>query len=1067
MQTLLSRIKYVIFFVVFLLVNNSIKSQSYDFKVYDSNLGLPQNFVYCLAQGNDGYLWIGTGEGLVKYDGIQFINYSLHDSLANEFIRVLFVGDNGHVWVGHDNGKMSRYDGIGFNKIEIENTSSPIRDICETESGVIWVVEQNHGLVRIDQSLESKTFFSRKLFGRRLFYSILSIDERNFLVGTSQGLLKVTFNAEGEIENVLPIETIPEVGINAIEKRKMSEGEYWIATEESGFYLFKDKTGESSPVANNNLCLFFNIEKENITDIIEEDEGHLLLSTWGNGVVKLIYDPISQSFSESMNFSQANGLGNNYIKDILFDKEGNYWFATYGGGVFALINDYFLFYRLDEIGFKNNKVNAVIHEDTDLWMGLDNGLLKTDPYCFSNHEFYDQFQGVPNDNITGFFYDNDNNLWVSTSQKGLYKRDYGATKFSRFNYTNSRLGNQINDIDGYKNKIFLATIGGLYIIDVLSGEVIHWNTEKGLPHNNINFIYKDQLNQIWVGPKSSGICKIDMANMSVEVHRLDQTAVDVNDMTQDVDGNIWLATQGKGVLKYVEGDSISSITVQSGLSKNYCYSIISDTQNRLWICHQPGVSCVDLSKGKSVRVFGYESSMGGDFYQVWKDRKNVLWFASSEGVIQYFPDLDKTNLVPPILNFTNIEVNGVKYQPGKKIELPYLYSGNYKFRFDFIGISFKNPASVTYKYKMEVNGEDNGGEWVDLGTSRSREYGILPAGDYEFKIIAFNEDGVSTSVPLKIQISIDPPIWEKLWFYLILLVIFGYLVYLFIKYRERKLIMQKLHLQREVASQTVMLRKQKAEIERKNRDITDSINYAKKIQSSILPSLSQLRSNFPESFVYYLPRDIVSGDFYWFHQYKDYFLVSVADCTGHGVPGAFMSMIGSTLLNDIIKSRTINSPAEILENLDREIKVLLQKNSVDQTQDGMDISIVEIHIPTRRIRLASAKRPVFMFVNNDLNIYKGARRSIGEEHVEDDRGFVNIEYQLSKGDSIYLFSDGYTDQFGGPTGKKFMKVGVQNLLEQIKNKPMIEQHELIEQNFIDWKGDLDQVDDVIFLGIRL
>lgn len=264
-----------------------------------------------------------------------------------------------------------------------------------------------------------------------------------------------------------------------------------------------------------------------------------------------------------------------------------------------------------------------------------------------------------------------------------------------------------------------------------------------------------------------------------------------------------------------------------------------------------------------------------------------------------------------------------------------------------------------------------------------------------------------------------------------------------------------------------MLRQQKAEIERKNRDITDSINYAKKIQSSILPSLETLESKFRESFIFFAPRDIVSGDFYWLHETKGKFRFCCADCTGHGVPGAFMSMIGTTLLNDIVKRDDIHSPADILNRLDFEIKVLLQKNSKDTAKDGMDISIVEVELQTKKITVASAKRPVYLFLNNELTIFKGTRRSVGDSITDDRTPFVNIEYDGNPGDAIYLFSDGYTDQFGGPDGKKFMTLSVKKLLENNYRKPMKEQHRIIRETFFNWKNDLEQVDDVIFMGVRL
>src|SRR5690606_33456018 len=412
------------------------------------------------------------------------------------------------------------------------------------------------------------------------------------------------------------------------------------------------------------------------------------------------------------------------------------------------------------------------------------------------------------------------------------------------------------------------------------------------------------------------------------------------------------------------------------------------------------------------------------------------------------------------------KVSGQEHKATKVLNLPYPYKKKYTFRFDFIGISYKDPKNVTYQYRLTRNG-DNDDEWLDLGTTSFREYDFLPDGNYQLQIRSFNADGVYNKEPLTISINIEPPIWKKLWFYIAIIALIVYSVYLIIQIRERNLIKQKEALQREVHNQTILLREQKAEIERKNRDITDSINYAKRIQSSILPQSDLLAKAFKEYFIYFVPRDIVSGDFYWFSNLKGKFIITVADCTGHGVPGAFMSMIGTTLLNDIVKQQEINSPADILKRLDTEIKILLQKNEPEHTRDGMDISIVEIDTKTRKVRLASAKRPVYLFINGELNVYKGIRRSVGDSIIEDESEFVNIEYDMNENDALYLFSDGYADQFGGPEGKKYMSANIRKLLLDIYKKPMREQEELIHTTFQQWKGNEEQVDDVVFLGIRL
>ena len=1041
-----------------------IGAQSFDFKSFDSDMGLPQNFVYCLAQDDRGYLWIGTGEGLVRYDGLRFITYTRNDSLASDFVHSLFVDHTGVLWVGHGNGTLSYYDD-GFHKvIPKELATSPIKDICQDESGNIWATVQNNGVIRITPDKQIKTFFDRELFGNKLYYSIASIDEFHFLLGTSDGLFTLKVGPDDEVRTLEEVDVVPPTVINKIVKRRAIEGEYWIATEDEGFYLYKYDNKKAEHFANNQLCIKFDVEQENILDIFEEKDGNLMLATWGKGIIKLFWDNATQTFTESFNFSTANGLNHDFIKSILADRENNYWFASYGGGVSVLLDESFIHYDLEDIGFKQQKAISVLATNDKLWIGLDNGVLKTDQFCFSDHEYYDSALGIPNDRITGFEYDKDGVLWVSSLNKGLYYRKNGDLKFKRYNYTSSIIGNYINDMALLNSKIYLATSGGFFIIDTEDDHVEKYTTENKLPHNNINFVYVDKNEKVWIGPKSSGICMLDSAN--IEVHKLSQAPINVSGMTKDKDGNIWLSTVGKGVLKYTK-DTLQSISVLDGLSKNYCYDIVCDKNNRLWVCHWPGISSIDLNT-MQIRNMGFKDKMGGDFYRVWEDKSNNIWFASSHGVIKYFPDRDEKNLVAPLLNFTEIDISGNKYPINKPIELSYPYGKpNYRFRFEFTGISFKDPLAVTYQYKMIEDGEEEDKEWDDLGSTNFREYEFLPSGKYTLKVRAYNADGVVTKNPIAVSINIELPFWKKFWFYITIAVLGVLVVFWIIKYRERALRLQKEALQQEVASQTVVLRKQKAEIEKKNQDITASITYAKRIQKSILPQVDTLRSTFPESFIFFAPRDIVSGDFYWFNRTKDVFTLCCADCTGHGVPGAFMSMIGSTLLNDIYKLNGINSPADILERLDADIRILLQREGDDQAKDGMDISVIQINMSTGKVVLASAKRPVYLYINNELTVYNGTRRSIGDDEMTSDTSFVDYEYDCSKGDSIYLFSDGYPDQFGGPRGKKMMKVGVKRLLEEIHQKPMEKQGELVRDNFMNWMGDLEQVDDVLFMGLRL
>lgn len=1049
--------------LLFLLTFNQVSAQTFRFRNFDANMGLPQNFIYAIEQTPDGFMWIGTGEGLVRYDGLRFRSFSTRDSLADNFVMSMHVAANGTLWVGHNNGQLSYYRNQQFHTLRVENTTSPVRDLHEDAEGNIWFTVQNHGFAKVDRYNNLTTWFDSGSLGYTLFYSIYPLSDNTVLLGTSEGLMRVKAGSNGKIQGFERFDQMPMTTITAIKKRKGFGREFWIATESDGFFRFAPERDEATQIIDHSLCLSFDLQYENIQDIEEEEEGHLLLATWGQGVIKLFYDQQQQDFTESFTFSTENGMSNNFIRDLLTDKEGNYWFATYGGGLSCLTDESMIFYDLDQIGFQDNKARSVLHDGKDLWIGLENGLIRADPFCFTDFEFYDPAMGLPQDAVTGLYRDPDSTLWAATQNHGLYYKKNKEANFQPWFYTRTQPGKKINDLSGQQHLLYLATVGGYYQINLKTREQRHLTTENGLPHNNINFVYPDGNGGLWIGPKNSGICRIE--DKSIEIHRITDTPTDVNDMTVDKEGRLWLATLGKGLIQYHE-DSLNVLDISNGLARNFAYSIAGDSQGRLWVTHFPGLSAIEPAKDR-IRIYDYEQNLGVDFHQISRDPAQDLWLASNEGVIRYRPDKDVENKVAPLLNFTSIKVSDEDFDLNKSLVLPFPYKDSYKFRFDFIGISFKNPKAVSYQYRLTRKGDKAEQEWADLGATTFREYDFLPDGDYLLEVRAANADGIYNQTPLSMGIVIAPPIWKKWWFYILLLSAMVLAVFSLIHLRERKLRKQKEALQREVDSQTVVLREQKAEIERKNRDITDSITYAKRIQSSILPPQEMLSGQFQESFIFFLPRDIVSGDFYWFHPFNGKMMICAADCTGHGVPGAFMSMIGTTLLNDIVKHNKVNSPADILHRLDLEIKTLLQKNEGHTTRDGMDISIVEIDPKKRSVRLASAKRPVFLFINGELNVYKGIRRSIGDSIMEDDSAFVNMSYQLNKNDSIYLFSDGYADQFGGPEGKKFMTANIRKLLLDIHHLPMEEQARRLRDTFIEWKGDQEQVDDVVFLGLRV
>jgi serine phosphatase RsbU (regulator of sigma subunit) len=257
------------------------------------------------------------------------------------------------------------------------------------------------------------------------------------------------------------------------------------------------------------------------------------------------------------------------------------------------------------------------------------------------------------------------------------------------------------------------------------------------------------------------------------------------------------------------------------------------------------------------------------------------------------------------------------------------------------------------------------------------------------------------------------------------------------------------------------------ELAEKKKEIQDSINYAKNIQEAMLPEVSVLRNYFPEGFGLFMPKDVVSGDFYWFNELNDRFYFAIADCTGHGVPGGFMSMIGIDKLNQSLTDKKIDSLSDILSFLNNGIKkALKQTNDSSLSRDGMDIAICSFDKKTLVLNYAGANRPLFVVRNKEVLEFKPTKASIGG-FTESDQVFEEQVIQLFKNDILYLFSDGFVDQFGGPNKKKFMTKQLKSVLLENHSLPMSKQEIYYKQIFENWKGSLEQVDDVLLFGVRI
>lgn len=309
------------------------------------------------------------------------------------------------------------------------------------------------------------------------------------------------------------------------------------------------------------------------------------------------------------------------------------------------------------------------------------------------------------------------------------------------------------------------------------------------------------------------------------------------------------------------------------------------------------------------------------------------------------------------------------------------------------------------------------------------------------------------------------------WFLLFINIIFligGFFLY---RHLTKKFEVENKKISDKLSDRSYNVMMQKWDLERKNlsisqqnQEILDSLHYAKNIQSAIMPHADSIDQLFKDGFVLYLPKDIVSGDFYFLEELNDRVYLAVADCTGHGVAGAFMSMVGTALLKQIILQNKFTDPAKILNELNEGIVEALRQKE-NSSHGGMDIAMCVIDKKEMTLRFAGANRPLHIVRNFNTELIKPDKLPIGGFNADENRTFNSQLVALEKGDNIYLYSDGYADQFGGMEGKKIMTKKFRELIQNMHDSPMKAQHETLLNFFNNWKGRYEQVDDVLVIGV--
>jgi ligand-binding sensor domain-containing protein/serine phosphatase RsbU (regulator of sigma subunit) len=1079
------------FVALSVLLQTELFSQQYFFRKYSVEEGLPQSSVYCIIEDTRGFIWIGTaGGGLTRFDGNRFETFTKANGLSDNVIRTLFEDSRGTIWIGTDNG-LNYYDGENFKALTEEPVfnGTSVLSVKEDKNGIIWVGTAYNGLaaIKTGDSL-SVTSFTMKdgLISDFIFNILIDNDERIWLAMV--GGVNILTMAKGDSLAIESIEDpiVPADFILSIEPG--NNGEFWFGSYGEG--LFRARTeGENKEYVVVPSQINDQFPGLMVWDISLRKNGEIWLATDKEGIIRLLDDKITGRFSRD------NGLPSNQILNILEDHEGNTWLASFGQGALMFDDEKFLKYGPEE-GISGNQVlSLLIDSEKKLYMATEDGFscFRMEGNKISKLKFFSPSQGLNYEGATALT-KYGNKIWVGTNN-GI--NIYDGTNLTRFEY-NYRLPDlKISSllVDSHNN-IWIGTSGGY---GKFTGDNLYTMSEEdGLIHNEIQTIIEDSKGRIWIGT-FGGLVRLEDTIYS---DFNDEDGLDfqrINALAEDPAGNIWIGTFGGGIYRFdINSDSIpiSLLATKGVLSSGTINSLLFLSKTLLVAGTDKGFDLIELDDKQSItRVIPYgiqDGFTGGEnnTNSIARDEAGLIWFGTKNGVIRFDPDVDKSfDLSPKTfitsirLFFETVDWKSRNFTVSKWSGLPenlILSHKNNHVTFEYTGLSFSNPDDIVFSYRLERNGS---GEWSPFTSARSVTSSDLRSGNYTFNVKAKNKYGI-TGETEQYSFLIKPPFWKTKWFIILSILSASFVIVAFFRYREKQLIEEKIKLEkiveertREVVEQKDEIAKQRDIVTYQKKEITDSIQYAKTIQRAVLPEEGILKSSFSDYFILFRPKDIVSGDFYWMSKKGNHIIFTAADCTGHGVPGAFMSMLGVSFLNKIVNESGIVDPDKILNKLRENVVLSLKQKEIrESSKDGMDIALCTINLKNNHLQFAGANNSMILIrkENGEYNIIEKRADGMPVGVYSRMTDFTCHEIDVRKGDTIYLFSDGFCDQFGGPSGRKFMKPRFTNMLLENQELEMCAQREVYEKILDEWinyptrEGDpKEQIDDIIIIGIRI
>jgi ligand-binding sensor domain-containing protein/serine phosphatase RsbU (regulator of sigma subunit) len=1039
-------------------------AQEYKFNVFTQEQGLPQPYVYDLVQDKRGFLYIGTGDGLAMYGGKKMAKYTKKDSLSENYCSALFLDSKQNLWIGHFEGHVTKRADDKFNKLKTsEDVLARVVGFCEDSRGYVYFANAAGGLYVVKEDGKPQLYTEEELPP----INEIKLKEDKLYAATQEGVL--VFELGKSSHSSKTIEGTESKNATCLEIS--SKNELWVGEDGIGVELFLKSGNEYKSLLTYTAEL--KSEKKNIKDICLKGDNEMWISLTGEGLCMLRYTS-NYRLEKQTTINNKNGLQSLYINRIFIDKEANLWFGSTGNGLFQFLSSRFErfstsnFLPFDDIRTigVDDSLNIYVSDDKKVFV------FNTESGLSILHNLIPK--GVEEEIKTSFINKIVNELWIGTSQnlhvydidknKMVYKKSIPAFKDKGVNYiTKDQTGQYL-----------ICTTEGLFYTNEKLEITKEFNTNSGAPHNNFLSVFVDRSDAVWAfSPEtplyhiSGGVVELEK---TIKSDRDETSPNQFNSGVQDRDDNIWFATEGDGVYCYRKNRKPNFIhyTTEEGLASDFCYGIAITQKGDVVTIHKNGIS-IKYANLKTFRSVNRSNGLPANIVNnnaIYKGRRGNLYMGSTEGLIRYLPNEDVINLNAPILSFLSVKTNSIVHKVDSVYNLPY---DKYELTIDFVGVSLTNPVGVTYEYQLK-GFEDK----PRVTSEQSVTYPNLPDGDYTFVITAKNSDNVPTLSPATFKISIGKPFWKKLWFIASASVFVVLVFFLIFRWRTKKLQRDKEVLEGLVQEKTAELQLEKEKIEQaneqlneKNQDITASIAYAKRIQNAVLPDPEYIGHRL-NLFVLYKPRDIVSGDFYWYTETEHYTYVAVVDCTGHGVPGAFMSLLGSTFLDQVLIENKEATPALILNELDKKLHKAFKKKEGEENRigDGMDAIVIRVEKGSGDLLFSGANRPLYFYSKEGPQDFKAPIYSIGGTFPNEVKGFTDTLLKPETGDCCYMFSDGFGDQFGGEKNKRYSTKRMKAYLGEIYTQGIPAQYEAIDKEFEDWKGDYEQMDDICVIGIK-